>query len=493
MQPSHKKITLITLFVIVCSCAIILRCSIIGPIVNEKMSQAKQDPKEPELLEEITQDLVPPDDYQPNFLSTNKTRSVAADSDTTALSPSFIDVQLSRIETNDPNFLKLYIHFIDQDGNYISGATAQELKEYWCGVEESWDTLSYPIEEFEVTEQTAKDSIPLAIAIVMDHSGSIGHDRAFIIQHVVDDFINQKKSEDGLALLKFDHHVEIEAPLLIDNTAIKSRFQQNGLWGFGGFTAMLDGIDMALDELTTSKDFGDRKHVIVFTDGYDNQSSTTKQMVINKANNAGIHIHTIGFGGNIDVPLLREIAARTGGMYRQMYMTSEFDYVFADSYFRQKNFYQLVYKPKNYGQLTITVKLCLPDGEKHITGQAFYPPPPKNVPALINILFPFDSYKIPNKYLPEVAKVHNLMTQIYPKCKIEIHGHTCTMGKNDYNQKLSENRANAVKKALVARGIAEDRIKVFGFGESKPVASNDTEEGRKTNRRTEFIITDTGE
>ena len=85
------------------------------------------------------------------------------------------------------------------------------------------------------------------------------------------------------------------------------------------------------------------------------------------------------------------------------------------------------------------------------------------------------------------------MTQIYPKCKIEIHGHTCTMGKNDYNQKLSENRANAVKKALVARGIAEDRIKVFGFGESKPVASNDTEEGRKTNRRTEFIITDTGE
>jgi len=74
---------------------------------------------------------------------------------------------------------------------------------------------------------------------------------------------------------------------------------------------------------------------------------------------------------------------------------------------------------------------------------------------------------------------------------IRITGHTDNVGTDEANQKLSEGRANAVKKELIRRGIDPDRIETEGKGESEPVATNDTEEGRQLNRRVEFVITST--
>jgi len=71
---------------------------------------------------------------------------------------------------------------------------------------------------------------------------------------------------------------------------------------------------------------------------------------------------------------------------------------------------------------------------------------------------------------------------------LEIQGHTDNKGGDDYNQKLSEDRANAVKKYLVDKGIKAERIIAKGFGLTKPIATNDTPEGREKNRRVEFII-----
>jgi outer membrane protein OmpA-like peptidoglycan-associated protein len=71
---------------------------------------------------------------------------------------------------------------------------------------------------------------------------------------------------------------------------------------------------------------------------------------------------------------------------------------------------------------------------------------------------------------------------------LEIQGHTDNKGGDDYNQKLSEDRANAVKKYLVDKGIKAERIIAKGFGLTKHIATNDTVEGRAKNRRVEFII-----
>jgi outer membrane protein OmpA-like peptidoglycan-associated protein len=75
-----------------------------------------------------------------------------------------------------------------------------------------------------------------------------------------------------------------------------------------------------------------------------------------------------------------------------------------------------------------------------------------------------------------------------PSIKIQIIGHTDNVGSENDNQKLSEARAKAVAAALVSRGIDYSRVSYLGLGESQPIADNDTESGRKKNRRTEFIL-----
>ncbi|MBQ2068235.1 MAG: OmpA family protein, partial [Paludibacteraceae bacterium] len=75
-----------------------------------------------------------------------------------------------------------------------------------------------------------------------------------------------------------------------------------------------------------------------------------------------------------------------------------------------------------------------------------------------------------------------------PQVRIKIIGHTDNVGKDEANQKLSDGRANEVMKDLIERGIAADRIEAEGRGESQPIDTNDTEEGRQNNRRVEIEI-----
>ncbi|MDY5028541.1 OmpA family protein, partial [Hallerella succinigenes] len=75
------------------------------------------------------------------------------------------------------------------------------------------------------------------------------------------------------------------------------------------------------------------------------------------------------------------------------------------------------------------------------------------------------------------------------KAKVEIEGHTSSEGGEEYNQKLSEDRANSVRDYMISKGISKDRVTAIGYGYSRPKASNDTEEGRKQNRRIEVRVT----
>jgi OOP family OmpA-OmpF porin len=100
----------------------------------------------------------------------------------------------------------------------------------------------------------------------------------------------------------------------------------------------------------------------------------------------------------------------------------------------------------------------------------------------------FDSGK--STLRPESMGVLNeiyKMLDEHPEVKVSIEGHTDNVGDNDMNQKLSEERAEAVRKQLVIMGIGEERLTSKGFGESKPVSTNETPEGRAENRRVEFV------
>jgi len=116
------------------------------------------------------------------------------------------------------------------------------------------------------------------------------------------------------------------------------------------------------------------------------------------------------------------------------------------------------------------------------------PPPPKEEQGAYvfrNIYFDFDKSTIKPESEPILDEVSDFL-KANPNMKMEIQGHTDSKGTAAYNLKLSDRRAASVKAYLVKNGIAADRLTTKGYGLSKPVASNDTEEGRAKNRRVEF-------
>lgn len=106
---------------------------------------------------------------------------------------------------------------------------------------------------------------------------------------------------------------------------------------------------------------------------------------------------------------------------------------------------------------------------------------------LRNIFFAFDSYILKQESKTELNKIIDFM-KMNPNIKIEISGHTDSIASNTYNKVLSENRAKSVVQYLINHGINKTRLVAKGFGESRPVATNETIAGRAKNRRTEMKI-----
>jgi OOP family OmpA-OmpF porin len=105
----------------------------------------------------------------------------------------------------------------------------------------------------------------------------------------------------------------------------------------------------------------------------------------------------------------------------------------------------------------------------------------------MQIEFAFDKAEIPPGYDDQLAEAAAFVKR-YPETKILVAGHTDATGEEIYNIELSMRRAEAVKAYLVENlGVDADQLFPRGYGESRPVATNDTAEGRQENRRVEFI------
>lgn len=104
-----------------------------------------------------------------------------------------------------------------------------------------------------------------------------------------------------------------------------------------------------------------------------------------------------------------------------------------------------------------------------------------------DILFPVDSAVIQSGGRATLDQVAGVLVE-YPKTAVVVQGHTDATGTEEHNLALSERRAVAVERHLIAGGVAGDRISALGMGEGYPIASNDTEYGREQNRRVEILL-----
>ncbi len=110
--------------------------------------------------------------------------------------------------------------------------------------------------------------------------------------------------------------------------------------------------------------------------------------------------------------------------------------------------------------------------------------------SMPDVLFDTGKYSLRPQAREKLAKVAGIVSG-HPGLKLDVEGHTDSVGGDSYNQKLSEDRGQAVRTYLTGAGLAADSVSSKGFGESSPVASNDNSAGRQQNRRVELVISGT--
>jgi outer membrane protein OmpA-like peptidoglycan-associated protein len=128
------------------------------------------------------------------------------------------------------------------------------------------------------------------------------------------------------------------------------------------------------------------------------------------------------------------------------------------------------------------IKNTVPDAKVERVGEGIV------VEFSSKVLFAYDKSNLSDEAKTSLEKLVKVLNS-YPDTDIELQGHTDSKGSEEYNQALSERRANAVSGYLVGQGINNNRLTIKGFGETIPKYANDTADGRTQNRRVEFLIT----
>jgi cytochrome c oxidase subunit 2 len=141
---------------------------------------------------------------------------------------------------------------------------------------------------------------------------------------------------------------------------------------------------------------------------------------------------------------------------------------------------------KNRDDLNLAVETAI----NAATGVTAGTPPPagSNVIQLNAIEFESGSTELTSSSTFQLNDLAEILSK-YATMRIEVGGHTDNVGNPAANRALSQARANAVKEYLVGKGVTADRVTAVGYGDTKPLETNDTDEGRQKNRRTEFTIT----
>lgn len=151
-------------------------------------------------------------------------------------------------------------------------------------------------------------------------------------------------------------------------------------------------------------------------------------------------------------------------------------YVEKNGYYPLSGNIDLTKEPKN---LNITKNFELISIQSIKSGEAAIP--------LVNVFFETAKYDLRPESFPELNRLVDFL-QKNSDLKVEISGHTDNRGSAQYNKTLSENRAKSVKNYLIEKGCNADNLQSSGYGDTKPVADNNTEEGRSQNRRVEFKV-----
>ena len=417
-----------------------------------------------------------------------------------SVDPNKLIYDFFRIEIDKyPDTVKLYARVFDSLGNFITNMANpyksnakidyfKSLKEFLGKV---YNVKEVDIRNFWVREFGANDSIPYNIVLTLDYSGSM---RGVLdaIYTGTEIFVDLKFPYDKIAISTFHREFDLKVPLSDNKQTIINLFNLKKQQGIGLFSAVFDAVMNNLKIFdNTPKDVP--RVLVIFSDGDDNYSKKEISEIIQSAKEKNVHIFSVAFGYSKDEQL-RYLAKYTGGKFYKAYSKEELISIFRDIYMSLRFYYLITYNPpKFWGYHKVRSYLDIPGRIDSLYAEIDYNtsdlmPWDKIGTAFTRpINFDFNKSDIKPESIPIIEEIVDVMLS-NPKLKLEIQGHTDNIGGIEFNLKLSEARALAVFNALVERGVDSSRLRYRGFGFSRPVANNDTEEGRAKNRRTEFVV-----
>jgi len=499
----------------------------------------------PHMLIKQIEDLQPPPGYKPIYQTSEKSvdsvlkivpfsemKARAFDSifqrletypalqDSVTIFPSSsITTSLLGIEDRKyPDSIILRLSVKNEQGFFVRGLAGPERKKFVSGKDPIWRFLidscgntpkNTPIREYVVREINEDSRKPLAISMVLDHSPSMGEMRARKLQEAVRNTMDMLTDEDAISVIKFTRKIHREIPLTSDYETYTSQLKIDGLrgesaipirvtfnadtiveQGYGGGTAIYDGAIAGIEELKQTSN--PRKVMILFSDGGDNSSKADQDSVIRYARAHGVNIHAIAYGITDEEPL-RALAESTGGKMYRIYSTKEFPFVLADIIKSMKNHYVISYVPPKSADIhrvfgVISLRKDLVSSFRGSYDKSILHAWDA-IGTMHSALIEFEkgSSAIPASANPVLQDIYSSLTSA-PNITLEIRGHTDDIGSDEDNAQLSLSRAQSVAGALIAKGIKQTRLIITGKGESMPLVPNNSEESRKKNRRTEFII-----
>lgn len=396
-----------------------------------------------------------------------------------------------------PDSIRLFVRVLDTNGYVVTNMAAPYKKDgapdYFptlteqLGVRRRKRVANVPV--FRVREFGELDSVPTNIALAIDCSGSMKGAKE-TIDHGTELFIGLKRNCDNISLTAYHKEIRSVFPLSNDTSVMLSAFREYKKYSQGLFTATYDGI---LKTLQTLKDvpLHQPKVCVVFSDGDENLSGTKVSDIFEYATKHNISIYCVGFGYAQDEPL-QDLSLYTGGKYYRAYTKRDLLAIFLDIYRSLRNYYLVTYTPPRFeGLHTVDLTVQIP-GRDTMIARGVYDKTP------LTPMDPRDEFSKPilfafNQSMIDTASFYILdelsdALERFENVVLEVQGHTDNIGTEDYNQTLSQARAESVKSALVQRGVDATRLRTRGMGFLMPVVPNDTEENRAKNRRTVFRI-----
>lgn len=396
-----------------------------------------------------------------------------------------------------PDTIKLFVRVLDSTGNVITHMAQPYAKpgapNYFSHLRESLGAKRrkkvVDVSPFTVREFGEQDSIPTSIALAVDYSGSMKGVLSWIEQGT-EIFISLMRPCDRISLTTFAKDITPVFPLISDTAKMLSTYREHRKKAAGMYTSSIDGLMKALKSLDTVP-IEQPKVCVFFTDGDENTSFAKMSDIFDYAVKKNISIYCVGFGYAQDEPL-EALSLYTGGKYYHAYSKAELNQIFMDIYRSLRNYYLITYHPPQYDGLHVAELTIDVPGRDSMVARATYDKsgllnPPVGDEFTRQILFAYNKADIDSASNSIIETIADNLER-FERVELEIQGHTDNIGGEEFNAKLSLARAEAVKSALIARGIEERRLRTKGYGFMLPVASNESEEGRAQNRRTVFKI-----